>query len=59
MNNDEIYILFNCDACGESDYNIKICNKCKKKYCRYKCAEKIINVNSNFICGDCYSEKLK
>jgi hypothetical protein len=59
MNNDEIYIQMNCDACGQSDYNIQTCNKCKKKYCRYKCADKIISINNKLICKSCYGEKLK
>ena len=59
MNNDEIYIEFNCHDCGQSDYNLKICNKCKKHYCRYKCADKIISINNKLICKSCYGDKLK
>ena len=60
MNNADVYIAFSCDDCGQYDYNIKICSKCKKKYCRYnKCADKIVYMNSNLICRPCVDEKLK
>ena len=40
-------------------HNLKICNKCKKQYCRYKCADKIISINNKLICTSCYGDKLK
>jgi len=57
MNNDEVYIEFTCDTCGEPDYNIKTCNKCKLKYCTYKCIDKILQMTTNPICRHCYEEK--
>ena len=59
MNNDEYYISLKCDECGEPDFSIRICNKCKKKYCRYKCENKIVYVFNIPICKPCYNEKVK
>ncbi len=59
MNNDKIYIDLKCHGCDRSDYNTKICSKCKQKYCTYECAVKIITVHNKLICTTCYVEKLK
>ena len=59
MNNDEIYLELKCAGCGQHSYTIKMCNKCKKKYCSSKCAGKIINEQNNVICMTCIVDKNK
>ena len=54
MNNDEYYVSLKCDECGEPDFNVKICCKCNKKYCSYKCEGIILQAYTRPICTFCF-----
>jgi len=45
-----------CDECSDYDYNTKPCDKCKKKYCSYKCSLKIVKFQNKIICRHCFDE---
>lgn len=50
----DVYTEFKCGECGECDWHTKPCDICKKKYCSYKCSEKIVKFQRKIICKRCY-----
>jgi len=57
--NKNTHIEFKCNICGECDYNIKTCCKCKKQICSYKCVDLILRLTTVPICRACYESKIK
>ena len=53
MDHEYLDIHLKCDECGDPDYTIRRCSTCKRKYCSYKCQDKIVTIHNKIICKSC------